>query len=234
MFDDTLNKLDIPNMRDQESRNKEMRKQYNPYMNNEGSVLVFKGQGYVLLASDTRLSTGYSILSRDSKKIFKLTEKAYLCSSGMYADIMALVKQLKIRIELYKANTKHDPSIESLSQLLSTTLYGRRFFPYYAFNVLAGVTDDGQLKLYGYDAIGSFDTLEYAANGSGKEIISPILDSVLKYPENLPDLQTGEKLALTAMNSCANRDIYTGDTMDMIVLFPDGKIQEKNFDLRKD
>lgn len=217
-----------------ESKNKEHGQQYDPYMNNNGSVLGFVGKDYLMIAADTRLSVSYSILSRDSKKIFQLTDKAFLASSGMYADMVNLYKHLKIRIELYKADTKYEPSIESLAQLLSTTLYSRRFFPYYTFNLLSGVNDNGEFKMYGYDAIGSFDSVEYASNGSGKELILPILDSILKYPDSKPDLETGEKLLLTAANSCANRDIYTGDKLDVVILFKDGRFETKQYDLRKD
>ena len=217
----------------EESNNKECG-QYNPYMNNEGSVMGFKGKDYIILTGDTRLSMGYSILSRDSSKIFKLTEKVFLASSGMYADVISLYKNLKIRIELYKTTTKYEPSVESISQLLSTALYGRRFFPYYAFNILAGVNDQGEFKLYGYDAVGSFDSLDYASNGSGKELILPILDSLLKNGYSNLDLTTGESLAKTAMNSCCNRDIYTGDKMDLVIIYKNGTYETKQFDLRKD
>lgn len=69
----------------------------------------------MMIASDKRLSVGYSILSRNSQKIFKLTEKVHLASSGMYADMIALYKNLKIRIEMYKSQNKFEPSIENIS-----------------------------------------------------------------------------------------------------------------------
>ena len=219
---------------DTTSTPKEHGKQYNPYMNNEGTVFGFKGKDFIMLTGDTRLSSGYSIISRESPKLFKLTEKVFLASSGMYADILSLYKNLKIRVELYKTATKYEPTVESIAQLLSTTLYGRRFFPYYTFNILAGVNNNGEFKLYGYDAVGSFDSLDYVANGSGKEQILPILDSLLKHGYDHVDAAVGESLAKTAMNCCSNRDIYTGDKMDLVILYRDGTFESKQFELRKD
>lgn len=218
----------------EKEQNKEVKQQYNPYVNNNGSVLGFIGEDYIMLASDTRLSIGYSILSRDSTKIFKLTDKVFLASSGMYADMIALYKHLKIRIELYQMSNKHEPGVENIAQLLSNTLYSRRFFPYYTFNILAGINSNGELKMFAYDAVGSHESLEYATNGSGKELMSPILDSVLK-GGNKPNYEKGKRLALSAMNSCANRDIFTGDYMHLVTIFANGKnVEEEKFDLRKD
>ena len=226
--------LSLNSIQDQlKDQNKEIKEQYNPYVNNNGSVLGFIGDGYIMLASDTRLSLGYSIVSRESTKIFKLTDQVFLASSGMYADMIALYKNLKVRIELYQMSNKHQPGVENIAQLLSNTLYGRRFFPYYTFNILAGINSNGELKMYGYDAVGSHESLDYATNGSGKELMAPILDSLLKNKRDL-DFDKGKRLALSAMNSCANRDIYTGDYMHLVTIFTDGRVTEEKFDLRKD
>jgi len=230
MIDLSLNFL----LNNEKDNSKECKDQYNPYMNNEGTVLGFKGKDFLMLTGDTRLSSGYSIISRDSPKLFKLTEKVFLASSGMYADVLSLYKNLKIKVELYKASTKYEPTVESLAQLLSITLYGRRFFPYYAFNILAGINDQGEFKMYGYDAVGSYDSLDYASNGSGKEQVLPILDSLLKNGHSHLDVAAGESLAKTAMNCCSNRDIYTGDKMDLIILYRNGTYESKQFELRKD
>jgi 20S proteasome subunit beta 6 len=176
---------------------------------------------------------GYTILSRDSSKLFKLTDKIVLASSGMYADIIALQKNLKAKIEIYRSTHKRDPSLNAVAQMLSVTLYMRRFFPFYAFNILAGMKDDGTFTCYGYDAVGSFDESPYGAQGSGNQLITPVLDNII---QRNPNLSEGEalRLVLETMNGTANRDIYTGDKVEIMILKADGTFSVQEEDLRKD
>lgn len=136
-----------------------------------------------------------------------------MASSGMYADICALQKNLKARIEIYRSQHKRDPDLGAIANLLSVTLYMRRFFPFYAFNLLAGQKNDGTFAVYGYDAVGSFDQLSYGAQGSGIELIAPVLDNHIgRLKEKGQDIGKNEAtdLMYNIMKGVSNRDIYTG------------------------
>eukprot|EP00178_Gracilaria_changii_P006690 TRINITY_DN216_c0_g1_i2.p1 TRINITY_DN216_c0_g1~~TRINITY_DN216_c0_g1_i2.p1 ORF type:complete len:198 (-),score=17.35 TRINITY_DN216_c0_g1_i2:2575-3168(-) len=118
---------------------------FHPYENNGGTVVSVSGADYTIVASDTRLGSGYSVPSRYVSRVLKLTDKAVLASSGMHTDIVILHKVLKIRLIQYKHRHRKDMTLEAISQLLSTMLYYRRFQPYYTFNVLGGLDENGTL-----------------------------------------------------------------------------------------
>ena len=71
------------------------------------------------------------------------------------------------------------PTTATVASLLSYTLYMKRFFPYYTFNLCCGLDENGDGVVYGYDAIGSYQALPYGCQGSAKELSAPVLDSVL-------------------------------------------------------
>jgi len=72
-------------------------------------------------------------------------------------------------------------SAPAIAQLLSVTLYYRRFFPYYAFCMIGGVDEEGKGAVYGYDAVGSFKRDEYGCMGSGQNFIMPLLDNLVRF-----------------------------------------------------
>ena len=68
-----------------------------------------------------------------------MTDKCAITSSGMVADMETLHKLLITKVKVYEREHKKTPSLESIAQLLSVTLYSRRFMPYYSFNLLCGL-----------------------------------------------------------------------------------------------
>ena len=68
-------------------------RRFSPYSDNGGSIVAIAGDDYVVIASETRLSgNGYSILSREQPKLFKLSEKTVLGSTGCWCDILTFTK----------------------------------------------------------------------------------------------------------------------------------------------
>lgn len=50
-------------------------------------------------------------------------------------------------LQIYQHQHNKQMSCPAMAQLLSNTLYFKRFFPYYAFNVLGGLDEEGKMLL---------------------------------------------------------------------------------------
>ena len=95
-------------------------------------------------------------------------------------DASYLQKVLSMRAVTYRQKHDRDMSCEATAQMLSNTLYYKRFFPYYTFNICAGLDAAGRGAVYTYDAIGSYERTGYSCQGSGQSLIMPVLDNQLR------------------------------------------------------
>jgi len=184
------------------------------------------------------MSEGYNILSRDVPKLYALTDQCVLATAGMQAETTQLRKVLTWKLTTYKHKHEKDMSCTAVSQLLSNTLYFRRFFPFYTFNVVAGVDNEGVGAVFGYDAVGSFQRLPYGVSGSGSALITSILDNqvgFLTQPSNKRQLSIEETVDLVkdVMTCAGERDMYTGDHVDIWVITKAGTKRER-FELKRD
>ena len=68
---------------------------------------------------------------------------------------------------VYQHNHRKPMACEAVAQLLSNQLYYKRFFPFYAFNLCAGLDADGKGAVYSYDAVGSYERCGFGCQGSG-------------------------------------------------------------------
>ena len=148
-------------------------------------------------------------------------------------------------------------STQSIAQLASTVLYGKRFFPYYTFNIIGGLDEEGKSVLaqlvcfiilfflgkgavYSFDPVGSFERERYRAGGSAASLIQPLLDSQIGKKnradaDSIPEYTLEEAVQITkdAFTSAAERDIYTGDFVKIWKITASG-IETELFPLRRD
>lgn len=167
-----------------------------------------------------------------------LTNKCVIATGGCYTDVATLHKVLGTRIDMYRHDHDEDMSTTALAQMLGNTLYYRRFFPYYAFNVVAGIDSAGRGAVFTYDAVGSFERVTYAAQGAGQKLIIPLLDDLVGHknrsdPAPRLDAAAAVELAKEAFVTAGERDIYTGDAVEIFTISKAG-VASQRFELKKD
>lgn len=129
-------------------------------------------------------------------------------------------------------------TISAIAQLLGNTLYYRRFFPFYAFCMIAGVDEEGKGAVYGYDAVGSFKRDGYGCMGSGQNFLWPLLDNLIGHKNRLDEnkpLSAEETVNIVKelFVVATERDIHTGDNVEIRVIYKDHSTYEV-FPLKRD
>lgn len=203
-------------------------KQWNPYENHGGTSIGILGKDYVLIASDTRLAANYSIDSRDQSRIFKMTSRAIICATGFSGDVDSFISRLRFIISHYENEHFKEMSTRALAEVVQNVLYSKRFFPFYISVFVAGVDSEGKGQLFSYDPIGTIELVDYDAHGTGLPLAAPILDSAFgrihrnTVEREYPSIDFAKSVARDAMCSVTERDVYTGDKVEIAVISAEG------------
>lgn len=201
---------------------------FNPYTENGGTILAIAGADFTVIAGDTRQSEGYSIQTRYAPKVFRLTDKAVLAVNGFAADGNMFVKKVRQRLEWYRHAHSKDMPIRAIARLIQTMLYARRFFPYYVYNILGGIEEDGTGAVYSFDPVGSYEREACRAAGAAQSLVQPFLDNQIyfknqtpapgtSFPQHLP-LNTVLSLVIDSFTGATERHIEVGDSLEMYVV----------------
>jgi len=211
-------------------------RQFNPYSENGGTILAIAGANFSVIAGDTRQSEGYSIQTRYAPKVFRLTDKAVLATNGFAADGNMFVKKVRQRLEWYRHAHAKDMSLRAIARLIQTMLYARRFFPYYVYNILGGIEEDGSGAVYSFDPVGSYEREACRAAGAASSLVQPFLDNQIYFKNQTPVPGTSHpahlplahvlSLVIDSFTSATERHIEVGDGLEMYVVLAKGSALE--------
>lgn len=114
---------------------------------------------------------------------------------------------------------------------LTTALFYRVYFVCWRFA--------GEGWAYGYDAIGSHEKVSAVCSGTGQTLIQPVLDNQIEFkqqwgaPKVDLSLEATVELIRDAFTSAGERDIYTGDYVEICKITKDG-VEVEEFQLKFD
>ncbi|KAL1376010.1 hypothetical protein quinque_008271 [Culex quinquefasciatus] len=111
-------------------------------------------------------------VSSGKNKLFRLSEGTVLASTGCWGDTGPDQPGQGAHANV-QGSAPEDMTTPAVAQMLSILMYNRRFFPYYASNVLARLDEEGRGVVYSYDPIGDCKKTTYRArNRSGYKCAS--------------------------------------------------------------
>ncbi|MCO5598524.1 hypothetical protein L7F22_052621 [Adiantum nelumboides] len=107
---------------------------------NGGSVVAMRGKNCVAIASDLRLGNQALTVACNFDKVFPITERVYIGLPGLASDLTTLREKFRYRVNMYKMKEERDIQPETFAHLVSSTLYEKRFGPYFVEPVIAGLS----------------------------------------------------------------------------------------------
>jgi len=188
------------------------------YMYMPGATAVgITFDGGIVLASERRISYGNFVVSKSTKKTFKITDFVGACCAGMVADMQVLAMQMRALTKVRKLELKREIPPNSVAKMMSSLMYERRFYPLLTQVIVGGV--DGDAAIYTLDPLGSVLPDDYAAVGTGAEMALGVLDQEYKKGMKEKDAVT---LAVKSIKSAIMRDSASGDGIDVLVIDKNG------------
>ncbi|CRH03064.1 proteasome subunit beta type-3, putative [Plasmodium relictum] len=205
---------------------------------NGGCVLGMSGSECVAIACDLRLgSNGFTTVSTNFTKIFKMNDYVYVGLSGLATDIQTLYELLRYRVNLYEIMQEKLMDIDCFSNMLSSILYSNRFSPYFVNPIVVGFkinhsidekgnkTTTYEPYLTAFDLIGAkCETKDFVINGVTSEQLFGMCESLyIKDQDESGLFETISQCLLSALD----RDCLSGWGAEVYVLTPDKVIKKK-------
>lgn len=123
-----------------------------------GACVAMVGKDCVAIACDLRLGLQALTVSNNFPKIFSYGPSVYLGLTGLATDVQTVSDTFRYKVNMYRLREERNISPQTLANLVSSSLYERRFGPWFVSPVLAGINHTtGKPFICGFDSIGCID-----------------------------------------------------------------------------
>ncbi len=178
----------------------------------------------IVLAADTRATAGYMVVDKKAQKIYQIFDNIAVTIAGTVSDVQLLIKLLKAELNLKRYRTNRVMvNVRESANLLADMVYNniRKYslIPGISHFIIGGFDQQG-LELYDLYPDGSLTKVEdYVSSGSGSVFAYGVLES--QYKKDML-ISEAHKLAVKAMNAALQRDIATGNGIDVVLITSKG------------
>lgn len=198
---------------------------------NGGIVVAMTGKDCVAIGCDLRLGSQSLGVSNNFEKVFHYGH-VFLGLTGLATDVLTLSEAFRYKTNLYKLREDRPIEPETFTQLVSTSLYEKRFGPYFVGPVVAGINSiSGKPFIAGFDLIGCIDEAkDFIVSGTASEQLFGMCESLYE-----PDLEADDlfETISQALLNAADRDALSGWGAVVYVIKKD-KVVKKYLKTRQD
>jgi len=189
------------------------------------SILGIVCKEGIVMAADRRATAGNLVMMKNAKKVVKMNEYLVVSGTGMSSDIDMLQKIVTAELRLKELRSKQRPTVKEAANLIGNIAYRNirqpTMIPFIAGTLVAGFNEDGTTELYSVEPAGSAQKVEdYDANfSSGMPFILGLLER--QYKKDLT-LKEGVELASEALKASTQRDVGSGNGIDIFTVTKEG------------
>ncbi len=177
----------------------------------------------VVLAADKRASAGYLVANNKTDKVHKINDDAAITMAGLVSDAQLILKLSRAEISLKTIRSAKKPSMKETANMLANIFYQNIRKPSMVPGIvsfLLGGRDSHGFHLYDIGVDGSLSRMgEFVSTGSGSPIAYGVLETL--YNKDMT-VKEGIELAKKAINSAIQRDMPTGDGIDIFTITEKG------------
>ena len=189
----------------------------------------------IILAADRRATSGYLIANKNFEKILTISDNIAVTVAGTVSDVQLLVKYIKAELKLKQIRTDRESSVKEAANLLAMLVYNNirklSMIPGISHFIVGGKDESG-FHVYDLSPDGSIvEVDDYISSGSGSVMVFGVLETL--YKKNM-SIDEGIKLAAKSVNAAVQRDIASGNGIDIVTITKDGikKVFSKEIDTR--
>mmetsp|Transcript_46469 Transcript_46469/g.118612 ORF Transcript_46469/g.118612 Transcript_46469/m.118612 type:complete len:229 (+) Transcript_46469:201-887(+) len=143
------------------------------------TIMACSYDGGVLMAADSRTSTGTYVANRVADKITSLADNIYICRSGSAADTQAISSYAMYFIEQHEQEKGGPIEVETAANFVAQMGYNNKN-NLQAGMIIGGWDKYGGGQVFGIPLGGSLIKTPYSIGGSGSAYISGFCDKNFK------------------------------------------------------
>ena len=174
----------------------------------------------LVVAADRRSTAGSMVYGKASKKIQTIEENHVVTTAGSVSDIQLTVKIIKAQVKLDEMRRGKKLMTKEIANLIAGLNYSALRTTYAISSFLLAGRDERGFHVYDITPDGSIiEVQDYAGDGSGVMFTTGVFEA--NYRKDM-GVDEGVKLAVKAMNASLQRDIYSGNGIDVITITSKG------------